>query len=98
VKKNIAIIPSYVGTFFSFHHHHQENIPNIATYTSPQMHASKSITYTDANSLPTLLFQLLNGSYLSHIREKNSLLQEPSGTVTTLLDGYWGPNLQWQHG
>nr|ACN26791.1 unknown [Zea mays] len=27
------------------------------------MHANKSITYTDANALPTLLFQLLNGSY-----------------------------------
>jgi hypothetical protein len=40
----------------------------------PKMHANRSITYTDASVLPTLLFQLLNGSYLLHIREKNSSL------------------------
>ena len=55
------------------------------------MHANKSITYTDANALPTLLFQLLNGSYLLHIREKTflSFTRVIWHSKQTLLDGYW---------
>ena len=88
----------HVGTFFSFHHH-QGNVTNIATYTSPQMHANKSITYTDANALPTLLFHFWMAATCCISGKKNiSLLQEPSGTVNNIagwLLGSYSPMAAW---
>jgi len=65
------------------------------------MHANESITYKDANPRLHYKFQLLNGSYLLHIREKEfSLLHEQEDLVNSiagwLLTGL--PNFHWQHG
>lgn len=49
------------------------------------MHANESITYKDANPRLHYKFQLLNGSYLLHIREKEfSLLHEQEDLVNSI--------------
>jgi hypothetical protein len=84
---NYSFISSNIP-FFSFHHH-QDNITRHHHIYLPKMHANTSITYT----LPTLSFQLSNGSYLLHIREKRILsFTRPRGhgEHDRWMVTYWG--------
>lgn len=71
-------------TFFSFHHHHQENISNIATYTSPPKCMLTNLLHTQMLMLCLhycFNFWMAASCCISGKKKQFSLLQEPSGTA-----------------